>query len=520
MASLLKSYGLRVAVVDKLPEPVVLTKAAALWSRSLEMLHHLSLDQTFLAAGHLCYGANIYVGSERVAHLGLEQIESHYNYILMLPQHHTERLLREHLSRHGVEIKRAWELVDLHQANGQVILTSAEGEKITADYVVGCDGAHSQVRKLIDQTFVGSQNPHKWLVADVSMWGLSLPDEVLAYLHDDGPLAVFPLGDKQYRIVAETRFGPDACSTEEAEKEARELLCARIPDKIEILSFRDVGFFRIHERQVNQYGEGRVFLAGDAAHVHSPLGGQGMNTGLQDAFNLAWKIAMALNGTLKAEHLASYSAERHPVAAAVLKTTGFGTDMLTLRSTIARHLRDKVLSIAANLAPFQNRARSTLSELNIHYASSELSKEPSSPVSAWLFGKGVPAGHRAPDGTLKLFSGDELRLHTLFSGCRFHLLLFASFTGEDQWPDFSGIAELARAQKDSIQVIWVGTTLEQPPRQEQESGVLDVTQSVHHAYAATNPCWYLVRPDGYVACRGLAGDLKTLRGYLETVTNP
>lgn len=519
MASLLNNYGIRVAIVDKLAEPVVLTKAAALWSRSLEMLHHLSLDETFLAAGHLCYGANIFVGSERVAHLGLEQIESHYNYILMLPQHHTERLFREHLSRHGVEIKRAWELVDLHLSDGGVTLTSAEGLKITADYVVGCDGAHSQVRKLVDQSFAGSQNPHKWLVADVSMWGLSLPDEVLAYLHDDGPLAVFPLGDKHYRIVAETRFGPDSCSNEEAEREARELLHARIPDKIEILSFRDVGFFRIHERQVDQYGQGRVFLAGDAAHVHSPLGGQGMNTGLQDAFNLAWKIAMVGNDVLKEELLASYSAERHPVAAAVLKTTGFGTDMLTLRSSIARHLRDKVLSLAANLAPLQNRARSTLSELNIHYAPSALSKEPATPVSAWLFGKGVPAGHRAPDGPVKRDSADEFRLHSLFTGCRFHLLLFASFNDQGQWPDFGSVAELARSRGDWIQRIWVGTSLERPPLQEEEISVLDITQLVHNAYSATSPCWYLVRPDGYVGCRGLAGDLKTLKSYLETITH-
>lgn len=489
-ACLLRSHELQVTIVDMLDSPVIQTKAAGIWSRTTEVLDSLDLAERFVEAGLRCYGTNIHVGTQRIAHIGLESIESTFNFVLMLAQDQTERLLNQRLEELGVTVTRGKTLQSLEQDEHAVEAKFSDGEHACYHWLIGCDGAHSTVRHLLGLEFLGSKEPHQWIVADLTMRGLSTKDEIAAYLHADGPLALFPLGNDLYRAVGEIAASDTSQSPETS---LAQTIYNRVPDQVQIESIHHAGYFEIHERQAPQYRVGRVFLAGDAAHVHSPLGGQGMNTGLQDVHNLAWKLGLVEKGLASPDLLDSYQQERHPVAAGVLRATAFGTHVLTLRSPVARHLRGSLLKVVTNLPPARSKARSTLSELNIHYRDSSLTQSQTRLVPAWAFGKGVPPGDRAPDGTVVDPSGESDRLLTRL---RAHAFLLLVFHGPSEASD-----ELEPFRRCVFPHLPSTIRRVEISAHSNREAAFDPEGELHHQYAATHPCYYLVRPDGYVALR-------------------
>src|SRR6266851_654894 len=302
--------------------------------------------------------------------------ESPYPFIAVVPQDVTERLLAEQLQRKGGAVEYETSFVSAVQHDDYVIVTlDQKGQRrgLTAAFVVGCDGAHSTVRHLLDLPFEGAEYAALFLLADVQTSKTLPADELQLCPSEFGPVAIFPMSATRRRIVA---------TIENAEGEApsldlvQKILSQRAPMGIEAGALHWSSYFRVHHRQVAQLRVGRIFIAGDAAHIHSPFGGQGMNTGLQDVWNLVWKLDLAVRGHGSEALLNSYSMERRPVIKSVIEITDFMTKALGTPSRLAQTLRDAVIPMVSRLAPFQHGFVQRLSQLGIAYAGSPIVEGP------------------------------------------------------------------------------------------------------------------------------------------------
>lgn len=412
LASLLTKYEVPCRLIDENPDPVIQTKAAGLWSRTLEAFHHLGVDQAILDVSHRSYQAHTYSGGEERICMNLSKIPSFYNFVTLLPQHRTEHVLAEELRKHGVEAERGLRLLHLDGGTATIEeVASGNTSRETYRYVFGTDGAHSRVRKEIGATFLGEKLPGCWLVADLIARGDSLPeDEVAMFMGPQGPFALFALGESRYRVVASSPTPLDEITLDFFQRAAE----VSVPYPIELSHPQHMQAFSINERQADKYSNGTAFLLGDAAHIHSPAGGQGVNTGMQDAFNLAWKVAQVMRWGSSPTLLESYHLERHPVARRVLETTGLAMRAVSITNPIGQKLRSAAMGLFGNLEPVQSRVRAGMAQLDVHYGESPLN---------------------LAEGTLKLDPGDRVpevfwrdarsqlhRLHDLFRGLHWTLL--------------------------------------------------------------------------------------------------
>jgi 2-polyprenyl-6-methoxyphenol hydroxylase-like FAD-dependent oxidoreductase len=377
MANELVRQGISVRIVDKSAERTDKSKALVLWSRTLELFDHAGYVEPFLAAGMQAHGAQMSNGKDVIARISLDDIESVYPYALMIPQSDTERVLEEQLAKRGVKVERTVGLESFTDQGNQVqaVLRKASGESetLTADWLIGCDGAHSTVRHGLGFTFDGTTQPSDWYLADGHISGLEPQDRLHIFWHKDGILAFFPITKGRWRVIAD--LGPaqgDAHCPDPTLQEVQALITLRGTDGIVIKDAYWLAAFRINERKVSQYGRGRAFLAGDAAHIHSPAGGQGMNTGMQDAFNLAWKLSLVIGGVCKPTLLDSYSVERSAVGDMVLRNASRLTDAAIVRNPIIQGLRNTVVKFALGFPQLGHRVANLLAELDIGYPKSPL----------------------------------------------------------------------------------------------------------------------------------------------------
>ncbi|HEY2612600.1 MAG TPA: FAD-dependent monooxygenase [Reyranella sp.] len=377
LANELTRHGIAVRIVDKSAERTDKSKALVLWSRTLELFDHAGYVEPFLSAGIQAHGAQMSNGKDVIARISLDDIESVYPYALMIPQSDTERVLEEQLAKQGVKVERTVGLESFTDQGNQVqaVLRKASGESetLTADWLIGCDGAHSTVRHGLGFTFDGTTQPSDWYLADGHISGLEPQDRLHIFWHKDGILAFFPITEGRWRVIAD--LGPaqgDAHCPDPTLQEVQALITLRGTDGIVIKDAYWLAAFRINERKVSQYGRGRAFLAGDAAHIHSPAGGQGMNTGMQDAFNLAWKLSLVIGGVCKPTLLDSYSVERSAVGDMVLRNASRLTDAAIVRNPIIQGLRNTVVKFALGFPQLGHRVANLLAELDIGYPKSPL----------------------------------------------------------------------------------------------------------------------------------------------------
>ena len=377
MACELARYGVPLRIIDKAATRTRQSKALVVWSRTLELLARAGLAAPFVSAGLRMPGANVFAGGERLARLDFESVASPFRFALALPQSETERLLEERLGALGLAVDRQTELVDIAQGEDGVscVLRSAAGqvEAVDASWLVGCDGAHSTVRHRLGLEFRGNAILTDFALADIHLSGLETPaDEIAIHMHPDGAVAYFPLGEGRWRIIADLGPSHGDRRPDPSTAEIQALVTRRTPG-VAIFDPVWTSAFRINERMVDSFRFGRVFLAGDAAHIHSPAGGQGMNTGMQDAFNLAWKLALVVNGLADPEALlGSYSPERSAVASNVLRDSGRLTEIATLRNPVAEHLRNFIARHVLGFEAARHALATRLSETSIGYPGSPL----------------------------------------------------------------------------------------------------------------------------------------------------
>ncbi|MHA7264313.1 rifampin monooxygenase [Arthrobacter sp. TMN-37] len=320
LAGELRLHDVDVVVLEKETEPTAQVRSLGLHARSIEILDQRGLLERFLEHGRQYPGAGHFAGIEKP---WPDHLDSAHAYVLGIPQPVTDRLLAEHAAGLGADIRRGVGLVDLHQDAEGVTVNSTDGMQLRARYLVGCDGGRSMVRKTLGVAFPGEPARHEWLRGEMEL--TAPPEEVKAIVEEvrktQKGFGVGPAGNGLHGVVvpaagvAEDRGIPP--TLEEVKRQLREFAGTDFG----VHSPRWLSRFGDATRQAERYRVGRVFLAGDAAHVHPPLGGQGLNLGIQDAFNLGWKLAAAIDGWAPAGQLDSYHDERHPVGADVLNNT-------------------------------------------------------------------------------------------------------------------------------------------------------------------------------------------------------
>jgi 2-polyprenyl-6-methoxyphenol hydroxylase-like FAD-dependent oxidoreductase len=377
LAMELSRYGIPLRIVDKAPARTDKSKALVLWSRTLELLERGPGSARFVDAGFKVNAVNMISGDKVIGHVDMSSLDSPHNYALMLPQSETERLLEEHLGELGVKVERNVEVMSLSvgEKSIEAVLRGAGGsqETLSAAWLAGCDGAHSVVRHSVGATFDGETNASDWILADIHMRGYPCPDtEVSVYWDKEGVFVIFPISPGRYRVIADLPASGATHPPTPTMEQVQALMNRRGPSGMEGFDPIWLTGFRINGRKVASYRWGRAFLVGDAAHVHSPAGGQGMNTGMQDAFNLAWKLALAAQGSCAGSLLDSYSAERSAVGDEVLKTAGRLTTIGTLHNPLLQTIRNVVGHAMLGLAPVRHAFADNMSELAIGYPDSPL----------------------------------------------------------------------------------------------------------------------------------------------------
>jgi 2-polyprenyl-6-methoxyphenol hydroxylase-like FAD-dependent oxidoreductase len=521
MASELARHGICCRIIDKAPRPSQLSKALAIHARTLEVFESIGIVDSFVAAGVKAHGGSIYANRKRIVHFLFDRLESRYNYALMLPQDETEVLLSRHLESLGVKVERSVELCAIRQDADSVTATLrlADGgeERCRAEYLVGCDGAHSTVRHALNIGFLGAEYEENFALADIKVDSNLPDDEIVGFAGDKGIVFFFPITHGRYRIIADVvATGSEDPTLEELQKIVDEQchIEARLHDP------KWTAYFKIHRRQAVAYRMGRAFLAGDAAHIHSPAGGQGMNTGLQDAYNLAWKLAATLQGRVTPAVLDSYAAERHAVGRQVLTTTDAMTRMMELRNPIAAHIRNRLASALSSLEVFQSLARRNMSELAVNYRDSPIVAEYREGVFGTFaaLGGGPHAGDRAPDADgLLLPDGSKARLFELLRGDHHTLLLFGAprFDSSESANSLSIARQVYERYSRDVIIYLVGTGDGVVKIPDWNGGfIVDRDSALHRAYHAAAPCAYLIRPDGYIGYRSFPAESTHLLEFL------
>ncbi|MEQ1954492.1 FAD-dependent monooxygenase [Mesorhizobium yinganensis] len=377
MASELARFGVSVRVVDKASQRTDKSKALVLWPRTLELLQELAPVDDFIAAGQKVVTANMWSGGASIAHIHLDVVKSPYPYALMVPQSETERVLEERLGSLRLAVERQVELVRFEERGEKVasVLRHADGreETVESDWLVGCDGAHSAVRHGLGMEFEGDTIQNDFVLADIHVSGMRAdPPELNIYLHREGVLVFFPITSTRYRVIADLGEAKGERPADPTLPHIQAIIDQRGPGSIAVSDPIWLSAFRINERKVRDYRRGRVFLAGDAAHVHSPAGGQGMNTGMQDAFNLAWKLALACRNICGPDVLDSYSSERSLIGDRVLADAGRLTAIATIRNPILQTVRNTMGHMLLGLAPLREAMAGKLTEVSIGYPGSPL----------------------------------------------------------------------------------------------------------------------------------------------------
>jgi 2-polyprenyl-6-methoxyphenol hydroxylase-like FAD-dependent oxidoreductase len=519
MAAHLHRHGLACRLIDRSPTPSDKSKALAVWGRTLEMLDELGIAGDFVAAGKFLNAVRFHGSGRLLARIPFEAAGTVYPKPLMLAQSETERLLTEHLRRGGVAVERPVELTAFTDHGGGVMATlrHADGrdEQVGCAWLLGCDGAHSTVRNRLGLEFTGEAEPNDWVLADCRIEGPLPTDELSFFWHAKGVLGFFPFGRDRSRVIADMGAALGAERPPDPSlAEVQTIVDERGPGGVRLVEPHWLSGFRINERKVADYHRGRVFLAGDAAHIHSPAGGQGMNTGMQDAYNLAWKLALVQAGWGRPSPLLdSYSQERGQVGEMVLRNATRLTQVATLRNPVGQFLRNRVAGLLGRLPPFRRAFVRNLAELTIHYPHSSLNGESATP--GWA--SGVRPGDRVPDTNLREpGTRTEQRLLAVLRGPGHNLLLLPATVDSATLVGLGDIRQRVEAAYQGLIHVHLIVPADSLPAGGEgwPSVWLDPGGSVRRLIGAREAALALVRPDGYLGYRGQPATWEGLHGHL------
>ncbi len=483
LALWLTKLGIRARIIDKNSEPAPYSRALGVQARTLEFYRQLGdLADELVAKGVKVAGINLWTRGRRAARVPFENVGeglSPYPFVLTFAQDKHERLLIDRLADLGVTVERSTELVRFEQSASSVRaeLRRDDGsqQRCEVAYLAGCDGAHSTVREALGIGFGGGTYSHLFYVADVDATGPAVDRDIHVDLDQSDLLAIFPMtGKNRVRLVG--TIPDDAVEDESAfgfadvSRRPIELM------KLDVIRVNWFSTYRVHHRIADRFHDGRAFLLGDAAHVHSPVGAQGMNTGIGDAVNLAWKLADVLNDRANADLLDTYALERMAFARRLVATTDRAFTIASKPGPIAQRVRTiivpRLLPLLFHFRSLRRYLFRTVSQIEIRY--------PKSPLSAGIAG-GVRGGDRLP------------WIRTESGGDNFAALRSLTWQVHVYGEPASGLADVCAGLGIALLVFaW---------------------KSEMRKAGVRRGAIYLVRPDGYVALADHDGDPARLRGY-------
>ncbi len=501
--------------------PPTTSRAIGLQTRTAEMLQILGIPRSALQPSVQPRALCLEEGQRTLACIAFDAADADGVRLTVIDETDTERILQARLEALGGAVQRGTELLSYREADGGVAATirDASGEReVRARYLVGADGAHSVVRRSANIPFEGTAYPEQFILADLDIdWALP-HDTAHVWIGGEQLAAVLPLpAANRYRVIlplapavvlpanpTEAQIGDLAIQVLQER--------TRVPLRVQGAPVW-ASAFRISRRQAAQYRKGPVFLAGDAAHVHSPVGGQGMNTGIQDACNLGWKLALAARGQAAPGLLDTYQAEREPIAHELLRNTDLATRTVLSQNDLMREVRRRLIPILANSPRVRQRLLPIVGQLNVNYRGSFLAVDAGSVRrrrSALL------AGDRVPDQGLRTAAGDPVQLYDLIAN-GWTLLLFA---GADAPPKRHGaLQELAALSQavvgNAVQPVRIVST----PGEDLPGAItlLDAQGEVATRFGAGAGLAALVRPDGYLGYGGALEDTGAFASYLARV---
>jgi 2-polyprenyl-6-methoxyphenol hydroxylase-like FAD-dependent oxidoreductase len=472
-----------VRIIDRGNAVDLQARAIGIHARTLEALAMMGLADQFLADGQVVRHMRFYSDGRCLTSLGFAHNGSRFGFMLNLPQDQTERLLRARVIDLGGAVENRTELIGLTDCGDAVTAAvrapGGQAQRITARYVVGCDGAHSRVRRELGVTFQGQPYPQDWLLADVLLdWELPEDSQHAFFRRDGLPMILFPMRGQRWRLTLPFAGNRDERTAPSLE-EIQLLTDQRAPRPVTVSDPSWLASFHSHRRSASAYRMGRVLLAGDAVHIHSPAGGQGLNTGMLEAHNLGWKLALVAADRAPDTLLDSYGAERRLVSEEVLRLTHALVHYGTLTHPVRRRVRDVVVPALGRSSVIQRRAARRMSQVYVSY--------PQGPLVRRGRERGEPrTGQRMPDSQLSA-AGQVTTLHDVLRGGKHVLVTPAAH---------------------------VASVLSDPALQPYRNDLEIVTSAPAVGEIRYDRELILIRPDGHVAARGRPGGAEEVTGYL------
>jgi 2-polyprenyl-6-methoxyphenol hydroxylase-like FAD-dependent oxidoreductase len=508
MACQLLRFGIRFRIIDKQKDRAHESRAFAIQAKSMEILQNLGLADEFLRIARVGIDFAFFINGKKQVTAKFKEFPHQttpFPSVYFLPQTETERILLSFLEHQNVHVEKEKELIFFAQNNESVEVQIKDRltekiEEICCTYLIGCDGAHSTTRHILHLPFEGAVYKQSFILADATIdWPFSR-DQFLFFLGKAGIFLHIPLTKTFSRVMLAQRSTPATQeklpppTITEIEAAARGIT----KTTVKLINPIWLSQFHLHHRGVKSYAQGRAFLAGDAAHIHSPVGGQGMNTGIQDATNLAWKLALVLRKMAVTELLATYETERHRIGKILLKTSDRFFSFMTAKNFLIFHLRNSLLPFILRFffskKNLEHHFFWFISQLNIHYHPNEFVYEIVNKADP-TFKNGPKAGYRAPDAPVNSSS-----LFTLLRTKAIHLLLFQDEkTPTAKW--LASVKILEDTYADWVKIHYLIPSL--------------ANKKLFLRYGVTSSAIYLIRPDGYIGFRCYHCDLSLVDTYLK-----
>ncbi len=503
MAALeLSRFGIPVRIVERRETPATTSRAIGVQARTLELFEQRGIGAPLVERGNHAVAASAYGGGKRIFRLEFSRIDSKYNYLLFVSQAETEQVLRDALDKAGVEIE--WGVTmnafaqPEHRTTLNAVLHKRDGsvEEIECAYLISAEGAHSTARQTLGLTFEGKSLDEQYALGDFYV-DSELPEhDFHIFSSEHGFLGLFPMGSQRYRMIASNPISTPSKDTEPSLGELQRLYDQRSPVPAKLRDMSWSSWFHINSRMIHRMSVERVFVGGDSAHIHSPAGAQGMNTGMQDMMNLGWKMAMVMKGQAKPALLETYTTERVPVIENVLTKTEGLTATIGQENAVFRTIFNHVAPWIVGTDAVQENSTERMSQLGLNYHGSPLSISDGHPGS-------LRPGDRMPDlpvTVLKRGTPAESRPATLFSllDPSMFTLFYSNLTDADQsHAEFSRAVGGWRHLMHVHQVAAAGDT------------------AAFEKLFGRRPAMLLVRPDGYVAFTGTETSAPALARYCD-----